>query len=250
MIELKFPLNDFIRVQNNPSRDTNWPTPSPFTLSFHKKALNPEHLAAISGSGIYLISSNEEVVYIGSYKPTNGNIIADRWGRHLQTITGRGYNIGLGGKSSPEARRQKLIQSITADTLQEAVRNAHDHSCAERFKDTGYSTTPNRLRFASENWITFETAEDEKILQPLTFTLLRIKTPATQTEADHKVIEIERLLLQKHIPICNKEYNHIKHNQFRQHNTTDAITATLRSCAIKITGEDITHCTHLIGKLL
>ena len=246
MIELEFPLSDFVQVTALEPRDSDWPVASPFNLRFTSRQLSAAQAAAISGSGLYMISNGLEVVYVGIYRPALGNIIADRWGRHLQTITGRGYNIGLGGRN-PDARKKELLNAVDADDLRSAIEFAHTYSQKDRFRDTGYNTTPNRLRFASENWNLFGTADGSDILQSLTFWLLRIRGTNVPGQAASEVQAIEKRILRSFKPVCNKEFKNDIHAELRIRNTIPAITDAIRDAANEITGQDISHRIQLTG---
>src|SRR4051794_14843208 len=85
----------------------------PLNLRFTAPMLNPLTKAAWSGPGLYLISFGGEVIYIGKYQPFDrGNILNDRWLRHLETITLRGTRVGFGGKRKPENRLKRLLQHV------------------------------------------------------------------------------------------------------------------------------------------
>jgi hypothetical protein len=246
MLGLLFPLCDFIQVKALQPRDTGWPEPSPFNFRFTSRRLTEVQAGAISGSGLYMISTGPEVVYVGLYKPASGNIIADRWGRHLQTITGRGYNIGLGGRD-PTMRRTELLNAVNAEGLRRAIEYAYTYSQKDRYRDTGYNTTPNRLRYASENWGSFGTAQGSEILQSLTFGLLRIRSAQAPGQAAEDVKAIEKAILKSFKPVCNDEYNHVAHAALRPKNTVSAITTAIRQAVTETTGQDITHRVQLAG---
>jgi hypothetical protein len=246
MQELTLPLCDFIQVSALSPRDVGWPTPSPFTLRFTSQRLTGARSAAISGSGIYLISMGSEVAYVGSYRPEAGDIVADRWARHLQTITGRGYNIGLGGRD-PTARCRTLLAAVDEEPLRQAIQNAYSYSRGERFRDTGYNTTANRLRFASENWEVFGTAQGIEILRPLTFRLFRIRKHQVPRLAAEDVKAIEKAVLRAFKPICNKEYDHVKHAALRPGSSVEAVTGAIRLATRERTDKDVTDLVQLAG---
>lgn len=181
------------------------------------------------------------------YRPMSGNIINDRWGRHLQTITGRGFNIGLGGKKNPSNRRKILLEGIEAPELREAINHAYSYSLDDRFRDTGYSTTPNRLRFANENWKLFSPMNGNDILGNFTFWLFRIRPPINSEEAKREVAAIEKQVLQQFKPVCNDVYKHDLHSKLRSDNSIELITKSIRECAKFETGSDITHMIKLAG---
>lgn len=241
MQEIQFPLADLIATKTGVSPDTGWPNPSPFNLRFSQKKPSPELSAALSGSGVYLISYGTEVVYIGMYRPAKGKIVDDRWKRHLQTITGRGISIGFGGKTNPNRRRDLFLATVDATSLREAIQHACAFSQAARFKDTGFNTTPNRMRFASEKWATFGSAGSADVLQGFSFWLLRIRVPATQHDAQQEVKDIEKTVLLSLRPMCNDEYNHLQDCVHRPNNTVEMLSDAVRQAAHRRTGQDITH---------
>ena len=104
----------------------------PFNINFNRIYIND-----IKGPGLYFITIEGEIAYLGSYKAYN-DIVADRWIRYMHTITCRGINIGFGNKTiewfnktySPLFTRNKIKIDET-----EIVN--------ERLRDTGYVTTKN-----------------------------------------------------------------------------------------------------------
>jgi hypothetical protein len=237
MTELTYDLRSFIQVERVKPNDATWPIPSPFDLRFKSQRLNAEQSDAISGTGIYLISKGLEVVYLGKYQPENGKIIADRWGRHLQTITARGYNIGLGGKI-PELRLAELMEAVAHPNLRQVLQAAYAHDC-QRFRDTGYNTTPNRLRFASENWDLLGTSTPERVLDDIAFSLVRMPTGKPKAEARSDVSRIEKHVLLQYKPCCNIEYRHAEHRHRRVDNTLPNILSAVRKSMKDVTGFNI-----------
>lgn len=249
MIKKTYLISDFLDVSVQGGGDQAWPTPSPFNLRFKKKrSQTVDQAAAISGAGIYLISVTTEVAYLGSYRPIDGDILSDRLERHLETLTGRGCRIGFGGQKDPAKRLAAFLASVTEPGLRQALINAHEYSSKQRFRDTGVCTTPNRLRFASENWHLFGAEEPARVLEPFTFRLLRIRRAASQEQASREVRDIERLLLSTHRPLCNHEYKHAKHADMRSSNQVQAIVDRIRQVALQVTGSDIAACTVLKGR--
>lgn len=247
MIEQTFSIHDYIKVQAEPAREVGWPLPSPFTLRFGRKKLSANQKATIIGSGIYFISQGAEVVYLGKFRPSNKCIVRERWERHLQTITGRGISIGLGGKDNPAARLAQYLDAIEAPGLRLAIQAAYDYSLSDRFRPTGCSTTPNRLRFASENWDALSPAQGSEILSGLTFWFMRIQPPASQEIASKQVENIETRILANLKPLCNDQYDHSKHRGLRGKNTASEITRAVRDAATAETHADITDRIQLAG---
>ena len=242
----RFPLSSFIVAETKtPAKDAAWPTPSVFNLNFRNGGGAAEISRALRGRGIYLITYRQEVVYLGKYLPDEGNIVAHRWGRHLQTITGRGHQIGLGGARNPQARLNKFLQAVASEGLRQALCNALEHSKLERFKDTGCNTSPTRLRFASECWAHFGTAGPETIMQGFEFWLLQNHSPEEESFARNVVGDMEIDLLKQWHPVCNKEYVHQKDALRRAKNTPPALIEAVREAARVYTGHDIQHLVHL-----
>jgi len=203
---LEYDIHDFIQVERIEPEDSAWSVPSPFDLRFKSTPLSAGQRAALSGTGIYMISLGRQVAYLGKYQPANGDIIADRWSRHLQTITARGYDIGLGGRSA-EARLSVLLAGVGNPDLRQVLLEVFRHDRG-RFRDTGYNTSPNRLRFASDNWDFFGSAAPRQLLDEISFTLLPLQTANPDSEARAAVTAIERLVLQQTRPCCNRGYRH------------------------------------------
>ncbi|MEA9983541.1 hypothetical protein QN374_17005, partial [Herbaspirillum sp. RTI4] len=108
----------------------------------------------LTGPGIYFISFNSQVIYVGKYQPLNGDIFVDRWLRHIETITLRGYRVGFGESNNPEEKLRRLGEVIGNNSLRESLQHTYDHDL-RRFRDTGVVTSKNRVRFADENWNEF-----------------------------------------------------------------------------------------------
>lgn len=246
MQERRFPLSNLIVAETQtPAKDAAWSTPSNFNMKFRSGSGAAQVSEALRGRGLYLISYEQEVIYTGKYRPDEGKIVADRWGRHLQTITGRGYQIGFGGKSNPEERLDKFLQAVAAEGLRQALCNALEHSWRERFRDTGCNTTPNRLRFASENWAHFGRAGPETIMQGFEFRLLQIRSPQDEELARNVVGHMEDDVLKQWHPVCNDEYDHQKDALRRPGNTPQALIEAVRAAARVHTGHDIEFLVHL-----
>lgn len=236
MDEVQLGWVDVIEVRQMSPDHPRWPVLYPFNLQFRKARQRSDH-AALSGSGVYLISKGDEVVYIGSYRPADGNIISDRWARHLETITGRGYRVGFGGENQSK-RLDALTQAVNAQPLKDGIVQAFDEFRAERFRDTGYCTTPNRLRFASENWRDFGVADGSSIWRELEFRLFKIRSPENTRAGAVQVKEFEKAVLARFKPVCNREYVHQRHAQERSLSTLERVSQAVRNEAIIQTGSD------------
>ena len=241
-----FELSDLIVAERKtPAKDSAWPAPSIFNLNFRSGGRAVQIAQALRGRGLYLISHGPEVIYLGQYRPDDGKIVADRWGRHLQTITGRGHQIGFGRASNAQERLNTFMQAVAAEGLRQALLSALEHSRLERFRDTGCNTTPNRLRFASECWKHFGTAGPEAIMQGFEFRLLQIRSPQDEAQARQVVGKMEKEVLRQWHPVCNDEYVHPTDAQRRVDNTPQALIEAVRRSARAHTDHDIEYLVHL-----
>ena len=112
-----YDIRHFIRVEKISLYDANWPVPSPFNLRFKREQPGIEQDKVLKGTGIYLISLDDQVAYLGKYQPANGDIISDRWARHLQTITARAMTSVSAGPNPPSVAWQcYCAQSNTRDS--------------------------------------------------------------------------------------------------------------------------------------
>lgn len=243
MTNLTFDLRSYIRVEQIKSHDTSWPMSSPFNLLFKSERLNREQKIAISGTGIYLISKGLEVVYLGKYQPSDGKIIRDRWCRHLQTITARGYNIGFGGRI-PERRLAKLMEAVEHPNLRQVLQATYTHD-RQRFRDSGHNTTSNRLRFASENWDLFGAATPECVLDDITFSLVLMPTAKPKAGVKIDVSMVEKQVLLQYKPCCNVQYLHAEHRHARLDNTLPSILDAVRKSMRAVTGFDSVYSAQL-----
>lgn len=248
-----FDIRDFICVTRTAPIGLPWPVACPFDLSFARQALDAAQSAAITGTGIYLITKlpQREIIYLGLYRPMAGDVITDRWTRHLQTITWRGARIGLGPAPKERTaekirrRRDKLLAVIDNQALQTTLRVAHDHDVDARFTSTGNDTSVNRTRFAAEHWSEFSSVTEDSLLDHFAFDLIRMRLPADQATADLHVKEIERRLLRSIKPVCNSQFRVEAHGGFRFRNTEEQIVPAVQQAMLDVTRHKPTHRTTL-----
>lgn len=246
---LTFDVRDFICVTRSAPIGNPWPETCPFDLSFARRTLDAARSAAITGTGIYLITKlpQREVVYLGLYRPMAGDVITDRWARHLQTITWRGARIGLGpapkGRTAEkiQRRRDKLLAAADHQALRAILCIAHDHDVDARFTCTGNDTSVNRTRFAAEHWGEFSAATEASLLDHFAFDLIRMRLPADQATASLQVEEVERRVLRGIKPVCNNQFRVEAHGPLRSRNTEEQIVPAVRQAMLDVTGHCPTH---------
>jgi hypothetical protein len=163
----------------------------PFNINFNRIYIND-----IKGPGLYFITIDGEIAYLGSYKAYN-DIVADRWIRYMHTITCRGINIGFGNKTmewfnktySPLFTRNKIKIDET-----EIVN--------ERLRDTGYVTTKNIVKYCMSIWNILNNMDNNL---NLSFHLFKPEAKDA-TEFVKDIASIKKHLIQHINPPCNSQY--------------------------------------------
>ncbi len=151
----------------------------PFNLKFKIISKRSEEF---QGPGIYWVTYDVNLIYIGSYSSEKPNIVHDRWVKHIQTFTNRGYRLGFVALTKKERIPPKLKVFYDRDGY--------------RYCDTGTVTSPERLTFANENFASFKAHNDNRLLDKFDFHYVRFETPV-----DTK--KVEACLISKVNPICN-----------------------------------------------
>ncbi len=191
----------------------------PFDFEFKKRieAFNKDNKGEFHGSGIYLITFNdpdkynEEIIYIGKYMPHDkGNVITDRWIKHIATITNRGHRVSGFGK---ENKKYELLENI-GFLVDKGTENYKEFIVkAGRIKGD-YSTSVKRLEFAYRNWNTFKVKNienfKEDVLPKFQFHYMKLNkyNKPADTEKNEEYYEnlaslVETYLLWKYNPACN-----------------------------------------------
>lgn len=241
MIETRFPLKDVITVARADELS------EPLNLTFRARYLPAKIGAALTGSGLYLITYCSEVVYIGKYQPLLGNILNDRWLRHLETMTLRGNRVGFGGAKSPAIRLQRILCQVSDPGLRASLMAFLEAQGATRFRDTGVVTSVNRVGFANEFWDVFRQHHDHGILSNFEFRLLRIGGVLSQADASSAVSAIEKAVLATIKPRCNKEFSLERHAGLRFRNTIPEVVSKIQNCTAAIPRMEITKNVVLCG---
>jgi hypothetical protein len=156
----------------------------PFNLSFdniQSKSIE------FCGPGVYIITFKDEVIYIGSYSSLKDKIINERWDKHIQTLTNRGFRIGFNSKS-----KRNLIPNVFKEYFE---------SESHRFCDTGAVTSIDRLTFAAENFEEFK-EDGNQILKDFCFYYQNV-------EGNKNAKMIEAQLLKSFKPLCNHKSKNV-----------------------------------------
>lgn len=194
-----YPLNVAIGAQLQEPASAGHPFNIRFNDRSHEAGIPKREL---SGPGIYTVSFDREVIYLGKYQPyERGNILNDRWIRHIETLTLRGNRVGFNGTSNPSAKLNQLLQEVRSADLAAGLRQA----CPLRFKDTGVVTTPSKIRFADQRWDRFSKSTPQEIFDGFEFSLMHLEGLTSTEEAKAVVTGIENSLLQRFNPPCNSD---------------------------------------------
>lgn len=201
----------------------------PFNVEFkiRRKDVYKYGKKAFNGAGIYLITFNdpdkynEEIIYIGKYMPYGrGNVITDRWIKHIATITNRGHRVGgfgneyIRNKENPKYPTLRVIDK-NDEHIDEIFLLIEK---AGRIQDTGCSTSVKRLEFATDKWKTFKGSIEnfrEGVLPKFKFLYmqlngykkdeLNVESPSVKVKEYYENLAslVETYLLWKYNPVCN-----------------------------------------------
>jgi hypothetical protein len=168
------------------------------------------------GAGIYAISFNNNLIYIGSYLGQNldkninkaasasGDVAKDRWWKHIETMTARGHKL--------HTARGNL------STLQKELGNQHvmidGFNCGEPsilHKSAGADAALRRLRFAAKNSSLFhnKNTTPEDVLKHFDFVYIRFDNISNNTDSEilKKIIDkTEKKLIKQLAPLCNTKH--------------------------------------------
>jgi hypothetical protein len=163
------------------------------------------------GPGVYVISYNDKIIYIGQHlskqnKAKNDDgFFKERCLKHLQTFTSRSHVLKLG-------KSQAKIKWFAQNAEIENGFYEHINSAGigdNHFKDGAPLTSKNRIRFSKEHWNDFKNENDvTNILNGFKIWWFKIG-PFTDDEYEHAkgiVKHIEAQLICRYLPECNSEF--------------------------------------------
>ena len=163
----------------------NQPCNFPFNLDF---IIYKKNKSCFYGPGIYTITYNHYVIYIGSYSPINeGNVIDQRWKKHIMTMTNRGYRIGFSSK----IKRNKISPKF---------KKYFERDKEFRYSDTGTVTTLERLKFAEKNKLLMK--KNNSLINNFEFFYFQL-TNYNVYKSKTKLEKLEQSLIEKFKPQCN-----------------------------------------------
>lgn len=175
----------------------------PFDLSFNiKNDVEKDHF---KGPAIYVIEFKDEVIYIGKYRPEDRSLISTRWVKHIMTFTNRGYRVGGSAlKKLVLAENDFAIFKQNKKFFEDIYRYFESEENENRYEDTNTLTSFNRLRFADK----YSKFNSHKVdISDFTFNCFTLSGDEKNLSKRKELISIiEKILLIKYQPKCNKEY--------------------------------------------
>jgi hypothetical protein len=172
-------------------------------LNFNIKAkqnINEE----LIGPGIYGLFYKKQLIYTGLFKngnkgtPYGGNIADMRWKKHLATVTMRGKDVSVAISTLRyiyNTERNDSLVKICDPNAQELM-----------IKGRGCVAGLRRVLFALENWNDFKIMTPETLLDPFSFTYIRL-APALKDfeEVRNRIVKTEKVVIKEFMSVCNKE---------------------------------------------
>lgn len=163
--------------------------------------------SAFAGSGLYALSYDGFLIYIGSYLGAGsggafftGNVLNSRVWAHMGSITLRGERVHM-------SRRQlnKLVQQLGHEhPVVQQLTNVEDQNILH--KDAGCLSPFRRMQFAAENWDAFSCSDPLNILEKFEFIYVRLtELPLNMAPFQLKteLLATEKKLIKQFAPLCN-----------------------------------------------
>lgn len=185
----------------------------PFNVRFSNKR-GVGNNSDFYGPGIYSIFDkiNNQVVYIGLWRPNDKSVVNERFRKHIQTLTIRGNNVRF--DKNLNFTLQSFCQSNNAQNLYDALSKCS--SIGKRLHSGGIVSSTPKVKYASKNWYEFSSwSNAEEVIDALdnrfTFQYNKIDHFFDE-ELEAKVLRaqirryFELPLIQHCNPIANAEY--------------------------------------------
>lgn len=188
------------------------PAPSvPFMdTAFRCLNLGPEPFEAAGLYGIFFKVAAEQapsLIYVGLYRNGKigsgpvfgGNVLRDRWVKHIATCSMRGANVGIG---------KRTAQTMRLDPDHDFAALGEPNVAELIVKDTGCNAGENRALFAKGQWSVLRDATGKDILPLFSFSYVRLSA-FHGVEGDdgirRRVSAAEDRVKKDLAPICNGE---------------------------------------------
>lgn len=160
---------------------------APFNFRFSSRYESDQ----VQGPGIYVITFEEQPIYLGKFQPFHrNNILHDRWLRHMETMTMRGCRVGFG----KNATLNKLKAYVHGD-IYEYLADLSENELSKFLRDTGVCTSIRRCKFTAEKWNYLKESKPDNILNKYGFHFYKFKGIKNSEEAVFVSSSIERKLI-------------------------------------------------------
>lgn len=183
---------------------------------------------AVAGAGIYTICFDETLLYIGKFQgkkdiPFGGNVVRERWVRHMGTLTLRGRPVSMPGQSinrlaNFDCHHPAVVGILGAD------RNVMS-------KGRGCVSSFNRALFAMQHWDTFSRL-DQQALGRFQFLYAQVQPSAVSEDWIRKAVsDLEHDLVARLQPPCNGNVS----AERARHHTLEQTRAALEAAMSRLT---------------
>ena len=186
------------------------PSVSFMNTAFRCLNLDPEPFQAAGLYGIFFKVSADQapsLIYVGLYRNGKlgsgpifgGNVLRDRWVKHIATCSMRGANVGIG---------QRTAQTMRLDPDHDFAALGEPNVAGLIVKDTGCNAGENRALFAKGQWSVLRDATGQDILPLFSFSYVRLSAfHGVESDDDirRRVSAAENRVKKDLAPICNGE---------------------------------------------
>lgn len=196
------------------------------------------HPAAFAGSGLYALSFDDYLIYLGSYLGSGkggafftGNVLSSRIWTHVAAITMRGHRVHMSRKQLGKLAGQYGEQHPLIQQLLDAPDAAKLH------KDAGCLAPLNRMAFAAEHWDIFSQPISNDLLNRFQLSYVRLSAlpeGITPAQLKTKLLTIEETLIKELMPTCNS--THIVHGAKATQISAQAVSERLLTEMQNFTG--------------
>ena len=192
---------DLVEIEPDNIGRRSYKNMNPFNLDFRYRKHEARDVL-MCGPGVYQIFFFGKLIYIGKFDTLDkGNVADERWRKHLETITMRGYRLGF---ESPDTVTE-LICLMTNTALRKSL-ESEKKKLTTRLKGTGVVCTRNRIAFANKNWVKFAKLKSKLPEGMFTVNYVRFTAIRSERVAEKRAKRLESALIAEYKPPCNREY--------------------------------------------
>jgi len=167
----------------------------------------PHQPNAFKGPGLYALSFQDQLIYIGSYlgadkkaASVSGDVVAARWFAHIGSITARGDRVHVA-----RGTLRKLREDVAANNPLQAI---HKGDIERLTRDAGCLSPARRLLFAAKHSAVFleKTSDPAEVLSMFRFEYCRFTSLAQGMDPSllgARLVQAEKKLIKLFAPVCN-----------------------------------------------